>query len=1045
MTTPTHDHTVSTESELKQSLNEGDADEYNPEEAADEANAPPQSAPEDEYDPEEAAMEIENDDDDEPSPDSKPHEEYDPIASASVSENEPVATITSSEELALPVADLSQRNLPPLPEDVSYDFKPAPPTSVATPVAYVDPAQQEYYQQYAAYYQQQQMMAAYAQAHHAATLSNQQQTPSAPVVPASSSVNSANAPVSTISPKPPLSQEEEEEEEEVESGTVHIPQQPLDPEAKRAKYINSGPPPGHPLWEEQQRKLQQQQGTPQTSHQSASQQSARGSKRPSNGPTAAQRNTTGDGNCVTPGTAVSHSNEIVSVIVQAARAAHSAGLENPHQFHPRFSVAFSSPPSLVNQMPLNARLFLGNLITDRTDRFEVAAIFANYGNIVEVLLKNGFGFVQYTDPIACSEAIRLEQGRLIGGGAVDLKLSRDKPGLAPSREARDKSPPRWDTKVDRSSGARRDRSRSRERRGSNDVSSRRDRERSRSRDRRPTSGRDRDRSRSRDRRGDGRRDDRDRDRDRDRRDDRRSRYDDDDDRRSSRYDDDRKSRVDDRRDDTKSRRAASPPRRSRFDSPHIPKPAVGGLSGLQQAQMLLQQKAAAANSSSSTPTPSAASGLPAFLTQQDQPKPTIHTVDLSSLKTSDFPLPRRFGTAVPECQFILIDNPDRSFVSRVENVMRAAGIVVDTLTYNPHHSLRHVVQQMMAENVRAVIFIERHHVQTGKISIHMFHSGGRVSEYDNVGFDFAASLVLQERQARATTTNPLANILGNLGGQQQQEQQLQQLQQQQHQQQQNLGQANIFAQFAAQQQQQQQQAQPNAALLGLLASALSGGGANANPLAALTALSGLGQLGGGDANSLLALMSQLQGQQQQQQIPQQQQPLQNTGLMGLNNLFQQQKPQQPIQQQPQQSQPPQQQQQQQQNQQQSGLMGLLAGLQQQQAPPQPVVQQQPPQQAGFAGNQLSGLLSLLGGQQQPQQQQLQQPQQQYNTYGGLLNAQQPNLSTTGVMPTNPSFGSTGVIPGGNNPATVVPSADGDILSRLKQLQQLQQMQPPPRQ
>ncbi|KAJ3050795.1 hypothetical protein HDU99_008574, partial [Rhizoclosmatium hyalinum] len=139
----------------------------------------------------------------------------------------------------------------------------------------------------------------------------------------------------------------------------------------------------------------------------------------SNGPTAAQRNTTGDGNCAPPGTVTPHTPEIVTLIAKAARQTYqTTGSDSNLQFHPKFTVAFSSPPGVVNQMPLHARLFLGNLMTDRTDRFEVAAIFANYGNIVEVLLKNGFGFVQYTDPVACSEAIRLEQGRLIAGGAV---------------------------------------------------------------------------------------------------------------------------------------------------------------------------------------------------------------------------------------------------------------------------------------------------------------------------------------------------------------------------------------------------------------------------------------------------------------------------------------------------------------------------------------------------------------------------------------------------------------------------------------------------
>ncbi|KAI8611591.1 hypothetical protein BC830DRAFT_1171755 [Chytriomyces sp. MP71] len=817
--------------------------------------------------------------------------------------------------------------------------------------------------------------------------------------------------------------QEVEEEEEVESGTVafhssaaHLNQHQQKPDAvpsaKRAKFMGSGPPPGHPLWEEEQRRLASVAGqeqvvkrTPQDQGRSRGGQGDRGAAVAVSG----GRNPVGDGKFAAPGTAHPHTAEIVATVVNAARAAHKSGLDSPNQFHPVFTVAFNSPPSVINHMPLNCRLFLGNLASERTDRFEIAAIFANYGNIVEISLKGSFGFVQYTDPGACTEAIRCEQGRIIGGAKIDLKVSRDKAIFGGRSDERERSPRR---SVGRP-GSARERSRSRERR-------------------------DRDRDR---------RDDRDRDyRDKrdDRRDDRdRKRYDDPDDKYKRKHDDRRDERdYRDGRDRDRDRgddRRRSPPRgqKSRFDSPQftpkVVQPGGPGLTGLQQAQLLLQQKNA--------------SSLPSFLTQQQTqpPKPTIHTIDLNSLNPSQFLLPRRFGSAVPEVQLILIGNVDRFFVARVESGMKAAGIVVDVHYFNEQHSLRTIVHQWMAEGVRAIVFIEHHHVKAGNISIHTFHPGGKISEYDNISIEMGASLVLQERQARAATANPLSNLLGGAAGLPPQNQH-------------GLFNQQIAAQLA--QQQQQQQANP---LLGLLANALGAG--NGMVTGGLGAQGGLGNVlsagnsnVGDQQNALLALVAQLQ--QQVQQTPQQQAPPpqpqlgnQNAGLLGLSNLLQQQKAQ---------TQP-----QIQQNAM-SGLMRLsnAFGSQSQQTQQSQFQQQQPVQQQGQSLQQnhaLSGILSLLGNQGGQQVQQQQQPapqqglplqlstnsfQQQLNALSGLLGNGSGSAGRAGV-----GGGSTGVmapvanntgVPFGTNPNGGSVDAGsggvGDILSRLKQLQQINQQQ-----
>ncbi|KAJ3088102.1 hypothetical protein HK102_009590 [Quaeritorhiza haematococci] len=88
---------------------------------------------------------------------------------------------------------------------------------------------------------------------------------------------------------------------------------------------------------------------------------------------------------------------------------------DPHQFHPTHTVTFAAHPSVIGKLPPGSRLFLGNLASERTDKGEVASIFAQYGNIVEILFKGSYGFIQYDNPTSCREAIRCEQGRVLGG------------------------------------------------------------------------------------------------------------------------------------------------------------------------------------------------------------------------------------------------------------------------------------------------------------------------------------------------------------------------------------------------------------------------------------------------------------------------------------------------------------------------------------------------------------------------------------------------------------------------------------------------------
>ncbi|KAJ3200930.1 hypothetical protein HDU67_001708, partial [Dinochytrium kinnereticum] len=387
--------------------------------------------------------------------------------------------------------------------------------------------------------------------------------------------------------------------------------------------LESGPPVGHPLWEEQQRKLKGDVGRRGAEESGRSERGGRdrgfrggrggagvgrfegGGRFEGDGPGRRSERggrggfrggrggggpfggggRGGEGTFAQPGTVLSPTPDQVAQTAAAAQAAHDAGMpENPHQFHPVFTVAMTCPPGVISKLPPNARLFLGNLASERTTKYEVAAIFAHYGNIVEILLKGSFGFVQFTDPVACQEAIRLEQGRMVGGLNLDLKVSRDKAfSRRAGAEAEDdfsRASSRYDSRDSRDSRDRRD-----------DRDSRDSRRNSKQDDRDSDDGGRRHGSRSsvdryapRDRTYDR---DRDRDRERDR---------------------DRDHRGGGRG----SRRSASPPskRSSRWGDAKDRKPVV--------------------------------------------PNVTHQTVNLATINPMDFPLPRRYGSAVPECQIIVL-------------------------------------------------------------------------------------------------------------------------------------------------------------------------------------------------------------------------------------------------------------------------------------------------------------------------------------------------------------------------------------------------------
>ena len=85
---------------------------------------------------------------------------------------------------------------------------------------------------------------------------------------------------------------------------------------------------------------------------------------------------------------------------------------DPRRFHPTNTVYIH--PRGKASLPPNSRLFIGNLPSEKTSLDEIASIFAKYGNIEEITLKETYGFVQFATADACRKAIKAENHRELG-------------------------------------------------------------------------------------------------------------------------------------------------------------------------------------------------------------------------------------------------------------------------------------------------------------------------------------------------------------------------------------------------------------------------------------------------------------------------------------------------------------------------------------------------------------------------------------------------------------------------------------------------------
>ncbi|KAF7639459.1 hypothetical protein Mgra_00001136 [Meloidogyne graminicola] len=74
-------------------------------------------------------------------------------------------------------------------------------------------------------------------------------------------------------------------------------------------------------------------------------------------------------------------------------------------------------------MPPMTRVYIGNLPSRATER-DVEHFFKGFGKIRDVMLKNGFGFVEFDDSRDADDAVYEQNGRELCGHRVVVEISR---------------------------------------------------------------------------------------------------------------------------------------------------------------------------------------------------------------------------------------------------------------------------------------------------------------------------------------------------------------------------------------------------------------------------------------------------------------------------------------------------------------------------------------------------------------------------------------------------------------------------------------------
>merc|ERR1711988_1767267 len=75
-------------------------------------------------------------------------------------------------------------------------------------------------------------------------------------------------------------------------------------------------------------------------------------------------------------------------------------------------------------MPSGQRVYIGNIPSNCRER-DLERFFKGYGRLREVVVKNGYGFVEFDDYRDADDAVHDMDGKDMQGGRVRVELARD--------------------------------------------------------------------------------------------------------------------------------------------------------------------------------------------------------------------------------------------------------------------------------------------------------------------------------------------------------------------------------------------------------------------------------------------------------------------------------------------------------------------------------------------------------------------------------------------------------------------------------------------
>ncbi|OLN94308.1 putative RNA-binding protein C3H8.09c [Colletotrichum chlorophyti] len=112
-------------------------------------------------------------------------------------------------------------------------------------------------------------------------------------------------------------------------------------------------------------------------------------------------------------------------------------------------------------------------------------------------------------------------------------------------------------------------------------------------------------------------------------------------------------------------------------------------------------------------------------------------------------IPRRYGSQVPDVQFLLLQELSRDFVGWVERAFTDRGLKVDVMFLHPSFPRDAIVQRQVVEGVHAIIDLDIHAQNYGKIPVRLFDRtdgvSARYEDYRDVDPPIAAELVLRNK------------------------------------------------------------------------------------------------------------------------------------------------------------------------------------------------------------------------------------------------------------------------------------------------------------